>query len=383
MIGGNIALRLDPHVLDVLARGHEIALVSGTNGKSTTTQFLAAAMATAGPLAHNYGGSNMATGLVAALDASREASRAALEVDEAYLGPLTAAVRPRSITLMNLTHELTRGVSYKREAAHWRETMGRLDADCTVIANADDPVVAWTVQPAANIVWVAGGLLANDDALVCRGCRSPLEWQGDKYRCERCGYARPSAQWRLEDGVIHGPATKAPVGISLPGRANQVNALFAVATAALHGVDGATAMAAMARIQDVAGRYRTYELDGRTVRLHLAKNWGSWNETLRVFASEPDAGVVCAVDGMGLAGRDTATVWDTPVELLAGRRAVATGERCDDVAVRLQVAGLDVAVVADHLEAILACAPGPVHVVCNYVAFPRLKRRLASEARAS
>jgi lipid II isoglutaminyl synthase (glutamine-hydrolysing) len=380
VIGGNIALRLDPHVLDVLAVGRDIAFVSGTNGKSTTAQFLAAALATAGPLAHNYGGSNMATGLVAALDAARRAPRAVLEVDEAYLGPLTAAARPRSITLMNLTHELTRGVSYKREARHWRETLSRLAPGCTVIANADDPVVAWTVQPADDVIWVAGGLLAREDALVCRGCLRPLQWDDDGYHCDGCGLSRPPAPWRLDDGVIEGPAGRVPVAVSLPGRANHVNALFAAATADLYGVDGATAMAAMGEIRDVAGRYQAYDIDGRMVRLHLAKNWGSWNETLRLFAADRDAGVVCALNGMGLTGRDAATIWDTPVELLAGRRAVATGELRDDVALRLEVAGADVTAVVDPLEAIRSLPPGRVDVVCNYVTFPGLKRRLAAEA---
>ncbi len=120
----------------------------------------------------------MVNGLVTALDAARDAPRAALEVDEAYLGPISAAVAPRTITLMNLSHEFTRNLSYKREARHWRETAPGLSADCTVVANADDPNVAWSVQAAPSVVWVAGGLLWEEDARVCRGCVAPLEWSG-------------------------------------------------------------------------------------------------------------------------------------------------------------------------------------------------------------
>ncbi len=376
VIGGNVALRLHPGVLEVLAGGREIALVSATNGKSTTTQFLVAAMAVAGPVAHNHGGSNMATGLVAALDAARGAPRAALEVDEAYLGPVTAAVVPRSITLMNLSHELTRGVSYKREARHWRETIARLGPGCTVVANADDPLVAWAVQPAKDVVWVAGGLLWKEDALVCRGCLLPLVWDAGAYRCGGCGLSRPEPAWRLEEGVIHGPAGSVQTDISLPGRANQVNALFAVATAALYGVGPAAAMTAIAGVDDVAGRYRAHDIDGRTVRLHLAKNSASWNETVRLFAADTDAALVFALDGLGLTGRDTATTWDSPVELLAGRQAIASGERRADVALRLEIAGARVTAVADHIDAIRSCPPGPVHVLANYPTFHGLRKRL-------
>ena len=378
VIGGNVALRLHPGVLKALAVGREVALVSATNGKSTTTQFLAAAMASKGPTAHNRGGSNMANGLVAALDAAREAPRAALEVDEAYLGPITAAIAPRSITLMNLSHEFTRGVSYKREARHWRETMGRIGPGCTVVANADDPVVAWTVQPAPNVVWVAGGLLWKEDALVCRGCLRPLVWEADDYRCDSCGFTRPEPTWRLASGVIHGPGgSVATDAIRLPGRANPVNALFAVATAALYGVEPAAAMTAIAGIRDVDGRYRVYDVGGRLVQLHMVKNSASWSESIELFASDRQAALVFAVDGFGLTGRDTATIWDAPVESLGGRRAVTGGERRHDIAARLEVAGVEAVIAADYIEAIRACPPGPVHVVCNYSAFNFLKRILA------
>jgi lipid II isoglutaminyl synthase (glutamine-hydrolysing) len=378
VIGGSVALRLDPAALEVLAAGREIALVSATNGKTTTTQFLATALASDGPVAHNFGGSNMANGLVTGLDATRDAACAALEVDEAYLGPITAAVAPRSITLMNLSHELTRGVSYKNEARHWRETIAHLGPGCTVIANADDPLVAWTVQPATDVVWVAGGLLWREDALVCRGCLLPLAWEAGAYRCAGCGLSRPTPTWWLQEGTIHGPDVAVPVDVRLPGRANQLNALFAVATAALYGVDPTRAVAAIAGVVDVAGRYQKYHVDGRIVELHMAKNSASWSETLNLIAADQEAALVFALEGFGITGRDTATLWDAPVELLAGRRAIVSGARRYDVAMRLQVAGVEAVPVADHLDAIRSCPRGPVKIVANYVTFNLLKKRLAS-----
>jgi hypothetical protein len=234
------------------------------------------------------------------------------------------------------------------------------------------------VQPAPHIVWVAGGLLWMEDAAVCRGCLRPLRWTNGSYHCERCGLTRPDPRWRLEDGTIHGPEGSVPVDLRIPGRANPINALFAVATAAQYGIELRAAMAAIGRIGDIAGRYREYEVDGRRVQLHLSKNAASWNESLHLFASDPDAGLICALDRMGLTGRDAMTPWDTPVELLAGRRVVATGELRDEVALRLQVAGAEPVASADPLDAIRSCPPGRVHVLCNYAMFPLLKRRLES-----
>jgi hypothetical protein len=109
----------------------------------------------------------------------------------------------------------------------------------------------------------------------------------------------------------------------------------------------------------------------------MVKNSASWSETLRVFADDDEAGLVFAIDDFGLTGRDTATIWDAPVELLAGRRAVASGRRRDDIAVRLEVAGVEVESVMDHLDGVRRCPRGRVHVVSNYSAFNLLKRRLA------
>ncbi|MDM2034787.1 Mur ligase family protein, partial [Mycobacteroides abscessus] len=81
MIGGLIALKLDGSVLAQLGRGRRTVLITGTNGKSTTTRMTAAALATVGPVATNTEGSNMDAGLVAALAGTREADVAVLEVD--------------------------------------------------------------------------------------------------------------------------------------------------------------------------------------------------------------------------------------------------------------------------------------------------------------
>ena len=74
MIGGLVAMTLDRSILRQLGAGRRIALVSGTNGKSTTTGMLAAALRTLGPVATNSEGANMDAGLVAAVWSARGAS---------------------------------------------------------------------------------------------------------------------------------------------------------------------------------------------------------------------------------------------------------------------------------------------------------------------
>src|SRR5512146_1507648 len=175
VIGGAIATRIDPSVLRRLGAGRTTVFISATNGKSTTAALLAAAVrATLGPTVHNDGGSNMESGLIVALDGDHDAPFAILEVDELYLGPLSRALRPQVMTLMNIARDyLERGVRYKRLLRHWRDTIGRMDWPCTIIANADDPFVVWALRgprgpKPPEIVWVAGGHRWAGDGMVCR-----------------------------------------------------------------------------------------------------------------------------------------------------------------------------------------------------------------------
>jgi lipid II isoglutaminyl synthase (glutamine-hydrolysing) len=70
MIGGLVALALDKSVLRQLGEGRRTVVVTGTNGKSTTTRMTAAALGTLGAVATNAEGANMDAGLVAALAGS-------------------------------------------------------------------------------------------------------------------------------------------------------------------------------------------------------------------------------------------------------------------------------------------------------------------------
>jgi UDP-N-acetylmuramyl tripeptide synthase len=375
-VGGGIALRIDPDALSRLAAGRKVALVSATNGKSTTTRLLAEALGTAGAVAYNATGANMAEGLVTTLDAARRAPYAVLETDEAYLDPIAQATRPRAILLMNLSRDyLERGVRSKSLARHWQATLAALTWPCTVVANADDPLVAWSVRDHRDVVWVAGGMWWDVDGEVCRTCRVRLRRDGATWSCATCGHARAEPAWQVRGGRVLGPGLDLPLDLRLPGRTSVSNALFALAGAAALGVQPALALAAIARVDDVDGRWRPRSIDGRVVRLMLSKNPSSWSEIIERAAGRSDP-LVIVMEARGGSGKDCAFLWDAPFERLAGRTVVAAGNRAADVALRMHVAGLDVRVVPDPAAAIRTLPPGPVDVAANYPAFLALAATL-------
>jgi lipid II isoglutaminyl synthase (glutamine-hydrolysing) len=377
VVGGTVALKLYGDVLRLLARDRVTALVSGSNGKSTTAALLAEAVGTLGPTAYNENGSNMASGLVVALEAAQESPYAVLETDESYLGPVTAATRPRAIALLNLSRDyLERGVRYKPLARHWRQTLEGVDWPLTVVANADDPIVTWAARTVENVVWVAGGDEWSEDGAICRDCIIRLRRDGERWWCDSCGQERPDPAWKLGGDVAEGPGLEVPLRLSVPGRMNAHNAVFALAAAIALGVDPHVAADAMARVGNVDGRYNRRDVDGRQVRLILAKNPASWQESITIAGESGDALVFHLTARGDFNSKDASLAWDAPLERLAGRDAVATGHRASDMALRLEVAGLNVKRVRDPVEAILASPPGPVSVIGNYPAFLDLRDRL-------
>jgi UDP-N-acetylmuramyl tripeptide synthase len=133
----------------------------------------------------------------------------------------------------------------------------------------------------------------------------------------------------------------------------------------------------MTQIGEIEGRYLTTTYDGVSTRLLLAKNPAGWGEALRMLPDGP-RGVVVAVNARAADGRDPSWLWDVQFELLAGRFAVATGERSRDVAVRLRYAGVEHTRIDDPAAALRrAGADGAVEVLANYTAFQAYRRVVA------
>lgn len=395
VVGGRTGLAIDPGLLAHLAARRQLALVSGTNGKTTTTSLLAAALRAADRtgVVTNDTGSNMPAGHVAALAGDKMARRAVLEVDEGYVPTLVGELSPAVLVLLNLSRDqLDRTAEVRMVANRWREALA--GASATVVANADDPLVAWGAGSAATVRWVAAGLRWRADAAGCPSCQGRIEFEpapSTKWSCG-CGFARPDPIAWLEETsagpeAVLADGRRLPVALGVPGRFNLANALMAAVAAGVLGVEVDEALSAMGRVVEVAGRFRRLELDGASARLMLAKNPAGWCELLGMVC--PGSGpVVVGINARVADGRDPSWLWDVPFEALAGRPVVATGERCRDLSVRFRYAGVDHQVVAEPRRALVTAAGMPgaggggggdervaVDFIGNYTAFYDLASR--------
>jgi UDP-N-acetylmuramyl tripeptide synthase len=384
-IRGQVMLKLDPDALRKLLTGKRIAMVSGTNGKTTTTHFLAAAVRAslgrngASRLVHNADGANLHGGITSALSVNPHADLAILETDERVVADLVRLGRPEVLVLLNFSRDqLDRHHEIKALGRSWRTALAEAGPDGpTVVANADEPLVVWAARDAKSVVWVNTATTWIQDASLCPNCGATLvrsqpdETGSSDWSCSVCDLAQPRGDYEVRDGKIADPQGRVwDPRLRVPGAFNVSNAACALAAAVLMGVHPGTALVGMRTVSSPAGRFATAQFGETTARLLLAKNPAGWAEALPLVQTPT---VILAIDSAAADGRDVSWLWDVEYEQLAGRTVIATGPRAQDLAVRLSHAGVEHRCIPD-LEAALAGHADPVDVIATYTPFQRLRK---------
>ncbi|AEQ05730.2 MurT ligase domain-containing protein [Corynebacterium pseudotuberculosis] len=396
MIGGLIAEKIDPNIMASLGDDRPVALVTGTNGKSTTTRMLASAIRAQHTVATNEGGDNMDAGIISALMAGQKASHVILEVDELHVPAVADRLKPSCLILLNLTRDQLDRVGEINKIERALRDCVTKHPEMTVIANCDDVLVTSIAYDAKNVVWVSAG----------------AGWQGDSVSCPRTGghvvhdgadwyavkplpngeqFRRPTPHWSITAEGIVSPADMgsstgsdtpmtqvSPLNLALPGNANRGNATQAVAAAVeCFQVPLDQAIRSVEAVDDVAGRYSTITLGQHQIHLLLAKNPAGWQEALSMVDRTAE-GLVIAVNGQVADGEDLSWLWDVKFEELDKLSVKASGERGTDLSVRLTYASVEHELIKNPLQAIKACPAGRVEVLANYTAFRDLKKAIAA-----
>ncbi|HEX4821067.1 MAG TPA: MurT ligase domain-containing protein [Acidimicrobiales bacterium] len=379
VIGAKVTLALAPHALDELAAGRRIAVVSGTNGKSTTTAMLAAACTAGGSrVASNIEGANLRSGVVSLLGSrrARDTDLAVLEIDELALPSLLPSFERPLVVLLNLSRDqLDRFGEVRTVAAEWRRALGAQPV--TVVANADDPLVVYGAAGADDVTYIGVGLRWQQDSASCPNCGQQIRRTDRDWWCE-CGFRRPPALEVDGDTLAVGEVSVA-LHPGVPGQYNVGNAALAVVAATKLGVPLDVAVDAIKGVTSVAGRYRTVTVGSTSARLLLAKNPAGWGELLAMIEGNARP-LVLAINARIADGKDPSWLWDVEFERVRGRRVIAAGERAADLAVRLRYAEVECEVWdGPVLDAADRFGAPEVDVLVNYTVFAEIVRGLDRE----
>jgi UDP-N-acetylmuramyl tripeptide synthase len=364
VVGGRVGMKIAPDLVSSLARGRTVILVSGTNGKTTTTAMIVAGWG--GAVTTNETGANMPAGHVAALVESK-VGHVALEVDEAWLADTLASTRPSVVVLLNLSRDqLDRANEVRHLAERWRKALeAHHDDNLVVVANANDPLVVYAGEVRANTVWcdVPTSWLA--DALSCPKCTLAISHVGSAWHCA-CGFAKPVRVTTTlgDDLVIDG--ARVTLDLSMPGEFNRSNAAMALSALRCVDVNLEEAVRRVNAIQSVVGRFSVRRWHGHVLRLLLAKNPSGFAAMMATLA-EDGSDVWVAINARVADGHDPSWLYDVPFEMLRGHRVYCFGDRRLDLATRLDYGQVDF-VVVDNDE-LVPTSKETISLLANYTAF--------------
>jgi UDP-N-acetylmuramyl tripeptide synthase len=394
---GLVVERVDPSFLALALSGlpRGIVVVTGTNGKTTTTKMLVAVLREHGlRVFTNPTGSNFTRGVISSmlgeipLSGRLHADMAVLELDEAHALRFAAQVRPTHSLLLNVARDqLDRFAEIDATA----QLLARLSEQTTrgVVLNLDDSFIARGRDRIAEGVDVryfgvdpsiADRLpeLQEADVRFDDDFTAPEPGAGD-------GLLKPRDERSFE--VVFGETDSVgPLELKQRGLAAMINATAATTTARLL-LDGdfreADTVRALERVQPPFGRGEVIDAGGQPLELVLVKNPAGFTVALGTYGTTPVTSMVAINDNYA-DGRDVSWLYDVSFESLRDRGvAMTSGVRAYDMALRLRYDDVEVQAIepdlARALDRFINEHPDePKRIFCTYTAMMTLRRDLAA-----
>ena len=340
-VSGRVLLKIYPRSISQLSVNRGICLISGTNGKTSTTNAVAVALSLLGSTSSNNSGANLEWGAASTL--MQPSKYVALEVDELHLSRIIEETKPETVVLLNLTRDqLHRMHEVKRVADRWHDAVSQAP-ETTFLIDVDDPFLNYATKDAAKVLRVSFGGRRHPDGAVCPSCGAYMHWKGGIYDCS-CGLTNKKYDKLFPDGsAAYRNATLANIAAELMG-------------AKAIPID-----------ESALERSVTKEYGGVSANIRLTKNPASWTEALRGVNTDD---VILIVNARQVDGIDTSWLWDVSFASLKGKNVIVTGEQALDIAYRLHVEGVEAVVVDNFDKAIKKFSSGSkVSVLAAYTAF--------------
>ncbi|GAA3621372.1 Mur ligase family protein [Marihabitans asiaticum] len=395
---GLVAEKVDPGFLAHALRDvPQVVVVSGTNGKTTTTKMLVALLRAHGRTVFtNPTGSNFTRGVISAMLAELplrgrlHADLAVLELDEAHALHFARAVAPTHALLLNVARDqLDRFAEIDHTAGLLTELAGMTTDG--VVLNRDDPYVnriAGGLRDGVAVRWFGLDAAIHDrlGELAEHDAREQDDFEAPPAGAED-GLLEPVDESAM--GIRWGAADDAerlgPVTLRQRGLAAMINATAATTTARMllgAAFEDAAAERALRTVAPPFGRGEVIDADGQPLELVLVKNPAGFTVALGTYGSTPVASMIAINDDYA-DGRDVSWLYDVDFsELRAKGVALTSGVRGWDMALRLQYDDVPVGGTETDLGAALGQflaehAEEPKRIFCTYTAMLALRRMLA------
>ncbi|WP_175412908.1 Mur ligase family protein [Clostridium sp. AWRP] len=409
---GKVALKLDKNILKTICKDYKIILITGTNGKTTTTSMVYNMLKDGKKrVITNNTGANMLTGIVScfienySFKKCSETNYAVIECDEANVPLFTDYITPEIITVTNL---------FRDQLDRYGEVYTTLNKILkgikkvplsNLILNGDESLLGDLNLPNRTIYYGFNcsptnrkKVDTNADAKFCKKCKSPYKYNfltynhlGDYY-CEKCGYKRPELDYTLDEIKEQTPDGSLVVinekeyYINQPGTYNMYNALCAYSIAMICGIPTSCIYDSLKKQKSSFGRQEVINIEGKEVKIILVKNPAGYDQAINTLSLDNRTFNLAVLLNDNYAdGRDVSWIWDVNFEKLSSLdidKIMISGIRLYDMAVRLKVAGLpqDNFIICKHYENLIdevkSCKSNTVYVLATYTAMITFRKFL-------
>jgi len=419
-IPGKIAIRICPGLLSYLATDVNCIVVTGTNGKTTSSRIIEEIYVRNGASYFaNRSGANLINGITAifiensTLTGKPKKENAVIECDEAASKEVCRLINPAVVLVTNVFRDqLDRygEVSWTLQniligIKNSPNAVVCLNADCSLTASIASQIPNKVIFYGVDVPIYKDPVSEVSDAPYCIRCKHEYEYSyrtfghlGGFY-CPDCGYKRPEPQISVTDILKTDiSSTKVRVRvfgeddvitINLPGGYNIYNAVGALAVSEAVGFARNITKDAIAGFSCGFGRMEQFDMGSHSARIILVKNPAGCNQVLNYLSGLSEKTVfVCCLNDNSADGKDVSWIWDVNFEKLEDMDELipeiyVSGIRSGDMAVRLKYAGINEAKlkVFDDYDALIKAMTKqslPVIIMPTYTAMMDLRAKMSS-----
>jgi len=420
---GKAAMIICKNLLKILAENIKVIIITGTNGKTTTSRIISEILKTSGKTYfENKSGANLISGITASfasnsfLNGNPKFDYAVIECDEAAFKTVCPMIKPHSVVVTNLFRDQ---LDRFGEITHTRNNIVKgltASPSSIVILNADDSL-SYSIHDDISNETILYGLNSApygddgnflSDAPYCIKCKSPYHYEFrtyahlGKFICEKCGYSRVDPHIYANEIELFTNFSKITISINnkvekatiaLPGAYNIYNALSAAAAAKSVEVTSKNIISALASFKSGFGRMEKLVLDEVELDVILVKNPAGLNQVINFLSSDDkDKILVLILNDYFADGTDISWIWDVNFEKFNTfakhlKEIIVSGTRAEELKLRLKYAGFydsDISIIKDYNKIIKKVISQnnenlPVYILPTYTAMFDFRKTLSKK----
>lgn len=420
-VPGVIAYKLYPGILRTLSKGVKIILVTGTNGKTTTTRMIEQCLIESGfDYFTNKSGANMDTGIItefvvnSTVGGKCKYSYALLECDELAFHKVSKYADIDYVVVTNvfrdqldrygeITHTITglyEGIKNIPDATVC------LNADCSLSTSLKDRIPNKVIFYGLDCPIYEDKVKEVSDAPYCIKCGNEYSYDYmtyghlGKYECKNCGYRKPETQVSVYE-ILASDIDSTTVNmklfnedveikINLPAGYNIYNAAACATVCKAMDFELNTIKSGLESFECGFGRMEKFNINGTAIRMILVKNPAGANQVLNFLYNITEPAVfVVGLNDRYADGTDISWIWDADFEKLAAmndklQSVIVTGIRRDDMALRFKYAGIPqdkIHVIKDYDKMLdeIVSQPSPTFIMPTYTAMLEIREKISKK----